>query len=172
MSKVTTTIELPRIEGESAKAHQARIDYVTMGAARSIDKLRQNYGKTTAYTRQLEVWSSQYGWAESAKQYDSEVSYLTVQEAQEQHRADLAAHREKAMTSAKNLMALAGGLTRIMGDALTQPRKVEGKDGKVYTLHKVQVDANTLTTISRALQTALDLEAHALGIDQIEETQD
>jgi hypothetical protein len=169
MSKATTTIELPRLEGESSRAYQARVEYITAGPQRDLRTLAQKLDKSLTIVGR---WSSQYGWVELAKQYDSEVSYLTVQEAAEQHRADLASHREKAMTSAKNLMALAGGLTRIMGDALTQPRKVEGKDGKVYTLHKVIVDANTLTTISKALQTALDLEAHALGIDQIEETRD
>lgn len=167
-----TTIELPRIEGETPKAHRARIDYVTMGTERSLDKLRQRYGRTTAYTRQLELWSSQFGWADSARQYDEQVSYLTVQDAADAYRASLEAHREKAMTSAKNLMALASGLTRIMGDALTQPRTIKGEDGKTYTLHKVVADASTLTTISKALQTALDIEAHALGIDQMEETQD
>jgi hypothetical protein len=144
-----------------------RQEYVLMGPQRSLEKLRQKYNRNTSYIRQLGEWSMKYGWVSSAEKYDSEVAYLTVQEAAEQHRADLASHREKAMTSAKNLMALAGGLTRIMGDALTQPRKVEGKDGKVYTLHKVVVDANTLTTISRALQTALDLEAHSLGVDKL-----
>lgn len=159
-----TTIELPRIDGESARAYAARVEYVTMGAGRSLESLSQKYTKNIQLYKQ---WSAKYGWVESARQYDEQVAYLTVQESAEKYRADLEAHREKAMTSAKNLLALANALTRIYADALQQPQKIKGADGHMYTLHKVAVDTGTLTTIGRAMTSALDLEAHALGVDTV-----
>ena len=163
----TTTIELPRHADESARAFRARQEYVLMGADRSLDKVRQRLGKSAGYTRQLQEWSSHYDWVESAKRYDTEISYLTVNEAADRYRADLEAHRKKASDSAKNLLALANGLTRIYADALQQPREIRGADGKLYTLHKLTVDTNTLTTISKAMTASLDLEAHALGVDTV-----
>ena len=66
----TATIEIPRLPDETPRAYAARVEYLTMGAGRSLDKLRQNHGKTTAtYTRQVENWSAKYGWQHHAAQY-------------------------------------------------------------------------------------------------------
>lgn len=166
----STTIELPRIDGESNKAYAARVEYVTMGAGRSLEKLRVQSGGKGGIPRRfntLAEWSARFNWTEHAANYDNQVSYLTVNEAADRYRADLEAHRKKASDSAKNLLALANGLTRIYADALQQPREIRGADGKLYTLHKLTVDTNTLTTISKAMTASLDLEAHALGVDTV-----
>jgi type IV secretory pathway VirJ component len=159
-----TTIELPRLENESARAYAARVEYVTMGAGRSQEAVSQKLAKSRQL---LSRWSAQYGWADSAAKYDSELALMTVNEALDAHRADLEAHRKEAMDSGRVLLQLANGLAKTLADALQQPRIIEGKDGKKYTLHKVVADASTLTTIGRAYTAALDLKAHALGVDAI-----
>lgn len=164
MVNTVSTIELPRIEGESARAYAARVEYVTMGPQRSLEILSQKYTKNIQLFKK---WSAQYGWVESAKKYDSDMAYITVNEAAERHRADLEAHRKEAMDSGRVLLQLANGLAKTLSDALQQPRIIEGKDGKKYTLHKVVADAATLTTIGRAYTAALDLKAHALGVESL-----
>lgn len=169
MAKDTPTIELPRLPDESARAYAARVEYVTMGAGRSIEKLadqRRIKGGSKAITP-LREWSVRYGWQESARKYDEDVAHLTVQEAQEQYRADLAAHRKESMEAGKALFTVASQLTIAINQALAGPHQIEGKDGKKYTLHKIELSANTFQIAAKAMQTALDLKAHALGVDVI-----
>lgn len=158
------TIELPRLENESARAYAARVEYVTMGAGRSLEKLSQ---KSTKNIQLFKRWSVQYGWVASAEKYDAEVSYLTVQEAQEKYRADLEAHRTQANEAGQALYTVAGQLIKAINAALAGPRKIEGKDGKIYTIHSIEMNANTFSIAARAMQTALDLKAHALGVDKL-----
>jgi hypothetical protein len=148
MTKDTTTITLPRIEGESARAYAARVEYVTMGAGRSLETIGQKLGKSKAL---MERWSSQYGWVDSARQYDEQVAYLTVQESADKYRADLEEHRKRASEAGKALYAVAGKLLQRM-------------NAQAATL---ELNANSLAIIKGALQTALDLEAHALGVDAV-----
>lgn len=164
MTQPTTTIELPRIDGESAKAHAARIEYVLMGPQRSQEAVSQKLGKS----RQLMYrWATQYGWSDSARQYDDQVAYVTVQEASEKHRADLEAHRKQAMDAGRSLYSVAGQMLQQLNVALANPKRIKGEDGKYYTLHGIEMTSTTLTTVARALQTALDLSAHALGVDDV-----
>lgn len=164
----TATIELPRRteDGESARAHEMRVAYATMGPGRSLEKLRQKYGKSAAYIRQLEEWSSQYGWVESARQYDEQQVFLTIQEASASYRRDLEAHREKAMRAGSDLFTVAQALLVQCGRAIRGER-IEGKDGKTYVIPAMELTPSTLATVTRAMTTALDLEAHALRIAEL-----
>jgi hypothetical protein len=159
MSKATTTIELPRIEGESARAYAARVEYVTMGAGRSIDKLAvQNGIKTGSRVSRYLEWSRKYGWVESAKQYDEQMVYVTIQEAQEAYRADLADYRKRYGEMGKALYQAAGLLLR----------RVVAQAGSM------DVGVGSLTLITNAAKTAADLEGLALRIETLlnsEETQ-
>lgn len=158
------TIELPRIEGESTKAYAARVEYVTMGPQRSQEAVSQRLGKS----RQLMYrWATQFNWSESARQYDEQIHYLTIQDAATKYRADLEAHRKKASEAGQALYAVAGQLIRAINTALAGPKKVKGEDGKVYTLHSIDLTSSTFSIAARAMQTALDLEAHALGVDKL-----
>ncbi len=159
-----TTITLPRLPDESARAYAARVEYVTMGAGRSLDKLRQSYGKTTAYTRQLEVWSAQYGWQDSARAYDDQVAYLTVQDAATQYQDDLRAFRIKYGKAGDDLHKVSTAMLSLFARNL-QGQKIEGKDGKTYIIPAVEMNANTLGQIKSALQAAADLEALALRVE-------
>lgn len=64
---------------ETTKSMAALNAYLEMGPSRSLAKLAQKWGKNTSYIRQLERWSSEYGWVEQAKQFDKE-------QAEERHR--------------------------------------------------------------------------------------
>jgi hypothetical protein len=157
-------IQLPRLENESTKAYQARLEYVTMGPQRSQDAVSQKLGKS----RQLMYrWSVQYGWASSAEKYDADVHYLTIQDAADKYRADLEKHRTEASDAGAALYTVSGQLIKAINAALAGPKRIEGKDGKIYTIHSIEMNANTFSIAARAMQTALDLKAHALGVDKL-----
>jgi hypothetical protein len=162
-------IALPRLDGESAKAHAAKVRYVTMGEGRSLEKVRvQSEGIAGATKRlaTLEDWSSRYDWQAAARQYDETIQFLTLQEAAQEYRADLKAHRDKARKAGSDLYAVAQALLIQCGRAV-QGQRIEGKDGKTYTIPAMELTPSTLSTVVKALQTALDLEAQALRIDDL-----
>ena len=146
-------IELPRQNGESTKAHQARIEYVTMGAGRSLDKLRQKYGRNPAYTRHLERWSSQYGWVVSAEQYDEACASITMQQASAQHQADLAAFRTRCAESGRALYSVSVRLLKLFDTRLQSGL--------------IEIGPGTLQLVANAFKTALDLEATALRVEEL-----
>lgn len=160
------TIELPRLENESARAYAARVEYVTMGAGRSLEKLRQKYNRNTSYIRQLGEWSMQYGWVDSAAKYDSEVALMTVNEAAQQHQEDLRAFRTKYGKAGDDLHKVSMSMLALFARTL-QGQRIEGKDGKVYTIPAVEMNVSTLGQIKAALQTAADLEALALRVGDL-----
>jgi hypothetical protein len=168
MTQPTTTIELPRIKGESAKAFAARQEYVLMGPQRSLEKTRQKLAKDSpGYTRVLKEWSERFGWVESAAKYDSEISLITVQDASARHIADLEAHRAQANQVGDALIGVGAQLVTQVSAAIKNPKKIKGEDGKWYTLHGIELTAQTFAIAARALQTGLDLKAHALGVDSV-----
>jgi hypothetical protein len=160
----SATIEIPRLPDESSRAYEARVRYVTMGPERSIDKVAHQRGiKTGSRSTTLLEWSRQYGWVESARQYDEQQAFLTIQEAAATYRKDLEEHRAKTMKAGGDLFTVAQALLVQCGRAI-RGQQIEGKDGKLYTIPAMELTPTTLATAARALTTALDLEAHALRI--------
>ncbi len=47
--------------------------YLELGPERSLEGVRQKVGKSRAYKRQLEKWSSKYNWVQRAGEYDRYV---------------------------------------------------------------------------------------------------
>lgn len=161
----SSTITIPRLESERPERYEARVLYLTMGAARSLEAVRQKIGKRSA--RRLEEWSREDGWVKLAADYDQTVYTLAANEAADKYRADLEAHRKRAIEAGLSLYTVAGQLLKQVNTALQQPRQIRGEDGKFYTLHGIELNSNTLSIVSRALQVALDLEAHSLSIDKL-----
>jgi hypothetical protein len=121
-----------------------------MGAGRSIDKVADQQGSKTGSraSRYLE-WSRKYGWVESARQYDEQVAYLTVNEAAQQYQDDLADYRKRYGDMGKGLWQAAAVLTRrLTKEAAT-----------------MELTPATLTLVANAAKTAADLEALALRIE-------
>lgn len=81
-----------RQPGETAKAVQACNDYLRMGPGRSLAKLWQEYGRSTAVKpptvslRTLENWSSQHGWQLRAADYDAAADAEMEREAAKHRR--------------------------------------------------------------------------------------
>lgn len=158
------TIELPRLEGESGRAYQARCAYITAGSQRDLRTLAQKLDKSLTIVGR---WSSQYNWVEHAARYDETVYTLAAQEAAEKYRTDLEAHRTQANQAGDALFTVSAQLIKAINAALAGPRQIRGEDGRIYTIHNMELNANTFSIAARAMQTALDLKAHALGVDRV-----
>lgn len=159
----TATSEIPRrteAPQESARAKAAKTAYITMGPERSLEKVGQKYAKSVPL---LKRWSALYNWQEEARRWDDQQLFIARQMAGDAYRRDLEAHREKAMRAGSDLFTVAQALLVQCGRAIRGER-IEGKDGKTYIIPAMELTPSTLTTVTRALTTALDLEAHALRI--------
>lgn len=162
----TPPITLPRHEGESDRAYSARVAYATMGPGRSIEKLLDQNGiKNGSWVRQ---WSIDYGWVETARQYDDQVVYLTLQQAAARHRADLETHRTRYLQAADDLYQIASALLKQHGPAIAGRRIVEAETGKVYYIPAMKLDSASLAAAIKGITTAADLSAHALDIPRLQ----
>jgi len=164
MTSTPATITIPRLDEETPRAYAARVEYLTMGAQRSIDKLAQNHGKITAtFTRQAENWSVKYGWVQSARLYDQALAGVAVHRHRAEYDAALEAHRTKILDKTTSLTRLLDGLEAQVARAITG-QVVEGKDGKTYYIPKMAIDVSALAALVRGRLTVADMEAHALDI--------
>lgn len=149
-------ITLPRLPDESARAYAARVEYVTMGPGRSMERLlaRPQSAPKAPPTRRIETlkdWSVKFNWPDSARQYDEQVAYLTVQEAAEDYRADLADYRKRYGDMGKALLGVAAKL-------LNKLNKTAGS---------MEVGPGALSLITNAAKAAADLEALALRVEHL-----
>lgn len=67
---------------ETAKALAAYREYELMGPDRSLAKVRQKYGKSSAKLRLLERWSSAHHWQDRVRAYDEEQAKIKQQKRQ------------------------------------------------------------------------------------------
>lgn len=144
----TAQITIPKLDGETPRAYQARVRYLTLGERRSLDAVAQELAKSRSL---IARWSERYGWYELAQQYDQALAALAARAHAEEYQRDLAAHRADAMRYGQALCAVAV-------EMLTQLRGVS---------KTIEYSPAALATIARALTTGLDLRAHALDLDKL-----
>jgi hypothetical protein len=148
MVKNETTITLPRLDNESAPRYQARTEYILMGADRSLDHVAQKLSKSSQL---LKRWSAEDGWVELAAQHDQTVYTVAAQAQSDAYRADLADYRKRYGEMGKALYQASGLLLkRVIAQA-----------------QSMDVGVGTLTLITNAAKTAADLEALALRVEDL-----
>lgn len=161
----TATIEIPRLDGETPRAYAARVEYLTMGAGRSLHKLedvlRQKRGKSAVRT--LEEWSARYGWQRSAELYDQALASVAVARHRAEYDKALEEHRRKVLEKTASLTKILDGLEAQVARALTG-QVIEGKDGKTYYIPKMPIEVSAVAALMRGRLTVADMEAHALDI--------
>lgn len=86
-------------EDETSKAFAAFTVYRNMGPERSLDKVRQELGRPSGYTRHLEKWSSEHDWVERAEAYDESI----IAEASQQVRDDQVSEVEEMIDRHQSL---------------------------------------------------------------------
>jgi sulfite reductase beta subunit-like hemoprotein len=156
----TATIEIPRLPGERAERHEARVLYLTMGADRSQEAVSEKLGKS----RQLiGRWSAEDGWAEQARNYDSVSAQVAVARHRAEYDKALEEHRRKVLEKTASLTKILDGLEAQVARALTG-QVIEGADGKTYYIPKMPIEVSAVAALMRGRLTVADMEAHALDI--------
>lgn len=163
MTTTPATIEIPRLPGERAERHEARVLYLTMGADRSLRDIAQKLNKSLTIVGR---WSAEDGWAEQARTYDSMSAQVAVARHRAEYDAALEAHRKKVLEKTASLSRILDGLEAQVVRAITG-QVVEGKDGKTYYIPKMQIDAAVLGHLIKGRLTVADMEAHALDIPSL-----
>lgn len=138
-------IQLPQLDGESTAAYHARVAYVTSGPDRDLRTVAQQLHKSVTL---IGRWSARHNWMEHARRYDETLASLQAQQAAQQYLAALEDNRERYLHAGRALYNLA---VAMLADTERQRAALKHTPA-------------TLLTVSRALTTAADLEAHALGL--------
>ena len=140
MKQLPTKKPWHRWSEESDTAYDRFMAYLKMGTGRSLDKVRQEYGKSTAYKRQLERWSSKYDWIDRATSYDEFLLLKSLQ------------NREKLIDVAHARML------KMLEKALDTYEEILFLDNVIY------VGEGSTTTMNDRIKIAKDI-LDRLGID-------
>lgn len=134
---------------ESAKAYDAFTAYCALGADRSCEQVADKYQKNVSL---IYRWCREHSWVDRSREYDQALTELAAEQHQARYLADLEAHRVRSTEAAKGLYTVAGKLLQRL-------------NSQVNTL---EITPATLGVLLKAFQVSLDLEAHSLGIDRLD----
>lgn len=152
-------------EKESAKAYQASLEYCEMGRERSLAKLAQKWGKSESYVGQLERWSSQYGWVERAKQYDTEQSAERNARRQKQREEMEDRHAEQSreeQDAARRYILAHINIDDHDGSVSSDEEAEKTKDSLRLLLGNEKIN---LSAVVQLLKNSREDERKALGVD-------
>lgn len=138
----------PQRDDESAKAYAAFTSYCLMGSERSTAKLQQEISKGK---RLFDEWSRVHEWQARVREYDAALAAEASAAHTARYLADLEDHRKRYSEAGRGLYTVAGKMLKKL-------------DAGIVGL---EMTPQTLGILLRAFQTAADLEAHALGLDEI-----
>jgi len=143
-----------RLEGESSKAHRARITYLLLGPQRSIARAAQTIREREPNNTDIRLfgeWSTNFKWTAQAEDYDSAVAYLAACQELDTYLADVEAYQERQRAVGRELhdtaLIMLGELKKLAANLRYTPQ--------------------TLLTIARTLEAAADLEGVALRVDEV-----
>jgi len=97
-----------RLEGESSKAHRARITYLLLGPQRSIARAAQTIREREPNNTDIRLfgeWSTNFKWTAQAEDYDSAVAYLAACQELDTYLADVEAYsRDELLNIVTNMI--------------------------------------------------------------------
>ena len=148
----TPTIEIPRLEGETARAYNARVQYITMGPQRSIDRLADQVGinSRSRYTY-MRDWSVRFNWVEHARRYDDAVASLTVHRATTEYQEQLENQRREAFSLGSEMLDASRAM---LADIMARRQQMEYRPGD-------------LAIVAKVAMAGLEARSHALNIDRL-----
>jgi hypothetical protein len=140
---------------ESAKAYAAFVAYCELGTQRSHEAVGQKLGKSRQI---INRWSAQHRWQERVRAYDAAIAAERAEILRQQRREEIERLRTTSQADADSLRKLARGLGTRLGASIGQLEA-----GAIEPQHM----ASMLRTIAQSLETATNLDAAALGIDEV-----
>ena len=141
-------MNLPRHPTETPRAHAARVAYVTMGPERSLDAVAQQLHKSVTL---LGRWSKRWDWVACAAEWDAAQLEEAANRAGEAYQQQVAAMRQTMTKRAQGIIGVADKLLV----------KV------VAAIDSGEVRVSDLRVVLQAYQTAMDMDAMALGLDGV-----
>lgn len=147
-------IAVPMLPGEREQRYESRCAYLALGTARSLSRVSElltaRYGKVSK--RLLQRWASEDGWVASAGWYDEQIQAMAAKVAQDLYLERLARHQDRYYQAGLELYEVAIDLMKAM-------------KSKIKTM---EMTTATARHVASALQSAADLEAHALAIAKLQ----
>jgi len=153
MTTETPTIEIPRLDGESSRAYDARVRYITMGPQRSIDKVSgaQKDGKRSV--RYVFGWSERFNWVDHARRYDDAVASLFISRATSEYQQQLEQQRQQAFSLGTEMLDAARAM---LADIMARRQQMDYRPGD-------------LAIVAKVAMAGLEARSHALNIDRLME---
>jgi len=159
---------------ESPKAHQALLDYWTMGSGRSLPKLTRRYQELPEYTqpdhpdyrepptshlRTLKRWSSDHGWQKRI----GYAQLLWYQEMEEVWRERQLEVRDADYKQAQKLRDSIAEVLAELPNFIQEEHRVIKRDGQELEIISVRLNESFFL---KALDLASDLQRKATGLDK------
>lgn len=149
---------------ESANAYEAFTCYLNLGKRRSQ---RQVAVILDVPMKTVETYAKRYAWSDRAAAYDAHQMKKRFEEVrnnrEEQHREAIAKFRDDQARRAKAM----GNLAELMLDLTQEKMQAMRAAGELPSEQQLSNLAKTVATLS---ETSMNLEAAALGVDELLES--
>lgn len=161
----------PRLPGETPRAYSSRLAYLLLGPGRSLAKLVERAqsepgASPTKRLATLKKWCAEFDWTDWAAQYDHALAANAARAQAAEYQRQLEAHRDRARKTGEELYTAARALLQQCMRAV-RGQVIRGEDGREYSIPAMELTPATFSTAMRGLLMALDMEAHALGLDEL-----
>jgi hypothetical protein len=140
---------------ETPRAYEAFTWYCGAGPGRSLDKVSQEHTKSIPV---LKKWSAEHAWVARVARYDAAVSRERAAQLDAARRADIERLREQSQNDAKVLRGLALRAAKVLD------KRLAALDSSSIEPQQI---AGLLRSITSGLEGATNLDAAALGVDDI-----
>ena len=149
-------ITIPKLDGETPRAYAARVEYLTMGAGRSLDRVAERAQtapkpRPTIRLATLKGWSAAYNWQEHAARYDQSLASVAARAHAEEYQRSIEAQRAEAQKVGAELI----GMGRAIAAEIARRRDV------------LEYKPADLAVAVKAILAGFDLRAHALDLDKL-----
>jgi len=151
-----------RRASDTPRSYAALCDLAAMGPGRSLEKYRLTTGKSPAYLRQLERWSSDHDWMARLVAYDT-----SVVQSDDAARASVRAQRRAALEEAdwqtgSDLRARCAELLAEMPRFLRRTEVETRQNGELVKIITLALKAGP-GELARALETASKIQRLSVG---------
>lgn len=142
-------IEIPRLDGESIKAYESRVAYITMGHNRSLERVQQKYNRSNTKSR-IGQWSSKYDWVEHAKRYDETLASLAARRKAQLYIEDVEKYQKQYKQTGEALLVMGLKLLKRFED----------------NINTLELTPQAMNALIRLIALSAELRANALQLTQ------
>lgn len=153
--------EHKRGKSETPRAYEAFVTFLQLGRERNLPAVAKILSETRA---NVEQWSKRYAWRERSAAYDAAHIATRFEEVrnqrEEEHRKAIKKFRDDQARRARAM----GNLAELMLDLTQEKLMAMRAAGELPSEQQLSNLAKTVATLS---DTSMNLEAAALGVDEL-----